>query len=53
MMSNVSAVRANGRSDVENLFVMLGLPGVLVLVVVAGFFISRGDEEILFPKLKD
>ena len=35
MMSNVSAIRANGRSDVENLFVMFGLPGVLVLVVVA------------------
>lgn len=29
-------------------------PGVcIVLVVVAGFFISRGYEEILFPKLKD
>jgi peptide/nickel transport system permease protein len=29
-------------------------PGVcVVLVVVAGFFISRGYEEILFPKLKD
>ena len=29
-------------------------PGVcIVLMVVAGFFISRGYEEILFPKLKD
>lgn len=29
-------------------------PGLcIVLVVVAGFFISRGYEEILFPKLKD
>lgn len=29
-------------------------PGVaIVLIVVAGFFISRGYEEILFPKLKD
>jgi peptide/nickel transport system permease protein len=29
-------------------------PGTcIVLVVVAGFFISRGYEEILFPKLKD
>jgi peptide/nickel transport system permease protein len=29
-------------------------PGVaIVLVVVAGFFISRGYEEILFPKLKE
>jgi len=29
-------------------------PGVcIVLIVVAGFFISRGYEEVLFPKLKD
>jgi len=29
-------------------------PGIcIVLVVVAGFFISRGYEEILFPKLRD
>jgi len=29
-------------------------PGVcIVLVVVAGFFVSRGYEELLFPKLKD
>lgn len=29
-------------------------PGLcIILVVVAGFFISRGYEEILFPKLKD
>ncbi len=29
-------------------------PGIaIVLVVLAGFFISRGYEEILFPKLKD
>jgi peptide/nickel transport system permease protein len=34
-----------------NWFVPPGL--CIVLVVVAGFFISRGYEEILFPKLKD
>jgi len=29
-------------------------PGIcIILIVVAGFFISRGYEEILFPKLKD
>jgi peptide/nickel transport system permease protein len=29
-------------------------PGIcIIMVVVAGFFISRGYEEILFPKLKD
>ncbi len=29
-------------------------PGIaIVLVVVAGFFLSRGYEEILFPKLKE
>lgn len=29
-------------------------PGIaIVLVVLAGFFISRGYEELLFPKLKD
>jgi peptide/nickel transport system permease protein len=29
-------------------------PGIcIILVVVAGFFISRGYEEILFPKLKE
>jgi peptide/nickel transport system permease protein len=29
-------------------------PGLcIVLVVVAGFFVSRGYEEILFPKLRD
>jgi peptide/nickel transport system permease protein len=29
-------------------------PGIcIVLVVVAGFFISRGYEELLFPKLRD
>jgi peptide/nickel transport system permease protein len=29
-------------------------PGIcIVAIVVAGFFISRGYEEILFPKLKD
>ena len=31
-----------------------GLKGIcIILVVVAGFFISRGYEEILFPKLRD
>ncbi|WP_342362764.1 ABC transporter permease [Terrarubrum flagellatum] len=34
-----------------NWFVPPGL--CIVLVVVAGFFISRGYEELLFPKLKD
>jgi len=29
-------------------------PGIcIILIVTAGFFISRGYEEILFPKLKD
>jgi peptide/nickel transport system permease protein len=29
-------------------------PGIcIVLMVVAGFFISRGYEEILFPKIKE
>ncbi len=29
-------------------------PGIcIVLVVVAGFFVSRGYEEVLFPKLRD
>jgi len=29
-------------------------PGVcIILVVVAGFFVSRGYEEVLFPKLRD
>jgi len=29
-------------------------PGLcIVLVVLAGFFISRGYEELLFPKLRD
>ena len=29
-------------------------PGLaIVLVVVAGFFISRGYEELLFPRLKE
>ncbi|MEM9012840.1 MAG: ABC transporter permease [Pseudomonadota bacterium] len=29
-------------------------PGVcIILIVVAGFFVSRGYEEILFPKLKE
>lgn len=29
-------------------------PGIcIILVVVAGFFISRGYEELLFPKLRD
>jgi peptide/nickel transport system permease protein len=28
-------------------------PGIcIILIVTAGFFISRGYEEILFPKLK-
>jgi peptide/nickel transport system permease protein len=29
-------------------------PGIcIVLLVLAGFFISRGYEELLFPKLRD
>ena len=29
-------------------------PGIcIVLMVVAGFFISRGYEEILFPRIKN
>ena len=29
-------------------------PGIaIVLVVVAGFFVGRGYEELLFPKLKE
>ena len=29
-------------------------PGIcIILVVVAGFFVSRGFEEVLFPKLRD
>ena len=29
-------------------------PGIcIILVVVSGFFLSRGYEEVLFPKLRD
>jgi peptide/nickel transport system permease protein len=29
-------------------------PGIcIVLVVVAGFFVTRGYEELLFPKLRE
>jgi peptide/nickel transport system permease protein len=29
-------------------------PGICIMLVVsAGFFISRGYEELLFPKLRD
>ena len=50
MLQDAYASQALSRGD-YNWFVP---PGVcIVLVVVAGFFISRGYEEILFPKLKD
>jgi peptide/nickel transport system permease protein len=50
MLQDAYASQALSRGD-YNWFMP---PGVcIVLVVVAGFFISRGYEEILFPKLKD
>jgi peptide/nickel transport system permease protein len=50
MLQDAYASQALSRGD-YNWFVPPGL--CIVLVVVAGFFISRGYEEILFPKLKD
>jgi len=50
MLQDAYASQALSRGD-YNWFVPPGL--CIILVVVAGFFISRGYEEILFPKLKD
>jgi peptide/nickel transport system permease protein len=50
MLQDAYASQALSRGD-YNWFVPPGL--CIVLIVVAGFFISRGYEEILFPKLKD
>jgi len=49
MLQDAYANQAMGR-EAYNWFIP---PGVcIVLVVLAGFFISRGYEEILFPKLR-
>lgn len=50
MLQDAYASQALGRGQ-YHWFVPPGL--CIILVVVAGFFISRGYEEILFPKLKD
>jgi peptide/nickel transport system permease protein len=50
MLQDAYASQALSRGD-YNWFVPPGL--CIVLVVLAGFFISRGYEEILFPKLRD
>lgn len=50
MLQDAYASQALSRGD-YNWFVPPGI--CIVLVVVAGFFLSRGYEEILFPKLKD
>jgi peptide/nickel transport system permease protein len=50
MLQDAYASQALSRGD-YNWFVPPGI--CIVLVVVAGFFISRGYEEVLFPKLKD
>jgi peptide/nickel transport system permease protein len=50
MLQDAYASQALSRGDYA-WFVPPGL--CIVLVVVAGFFISRGYEEILFPRLKD
>jgi peptide/nickel transport system permease protein len=50
MLQDAYASQALSRGD-YNWFVPPGL--CIVLVVAAGFFIGRGYEEILFPKLKD
>jgi peptide/nickel transport system permease protein len=49
MLQDAYANQAMGR-EAYNWFVPPGL--CIVLVVLAGFFISRGYEEILFPKLR-
>jgi peptide/nickel transport system permease protein len=50
MLQDAYASEALGRGQYY-WFVPPGL--CIIVVVVAGFFISRGYEEILFPKLKD
>ena len=50
MLQDAYASQALSRGS-YNWFIPPGL--CIVLVVVAGFFISRGYEEVLFPKLKD
>ncbi|MEM9431298.1 MAG: ABC transporter permease [Pseudomonadota bacterium] len=50
MLQDAYASQALGRGQYY-WFVPPGLS--IILVVVAGFFISRGYEEILFPKLRD
>lgn len=50
MLQDAYASQALSRGD-YHWFVPPGL--CIVLVVVAGFFVSRGYETILFPKLKD
>lgn len=50
MLQDAYASQALSRGN-YNWFVPPGI--CIVLVVVAGFFISRGYEEVLFPKLKD
>ncbi|MFN4099593.1 MAG: ABC transporter permease [Pararhodobacter sp.] len=49
MLQDAYASQAMGRGQ-YNWFVPPGL--CIVLVVMGGFFISRGYEEVLFPKLK-
>lgn len=49
MLQDAYASQALGRGQ-YNWFIPPGL--CIVLVVMAGFFISRGYEEVLFPKLK-
>ncbi|MEM1265846.1 MAG: ABC transporter permease [Pseudomonadota bacterium] len=50
MLQDAYASQALGRGQ----YYWFVPPGVsIILVVVAGFFISRGYEEILFPKLRD
>ncbi|PWS37427.1 ABC transporter permease [Falsiroseomonas bella] len=49
MLQDAYASQAMGRGA-YNWFIPPGL--CIVLVVLAGFFISRGYEEILFPKLR-
>lgn len=49
MLQDAYASQALGREQ-YNWFIPPGL--AIVLVVMGGFFISRGYEEVLFPKLK-
>jgi len=50
MLQDAYASQALGREQ----YYWFVPPGLCIIgVVVAGFFISRGYEEILFPKLKD